>query len=172
MLLPHVDASEEAPLVPVTEDEADSADDEQESSSHAAGGDEIPIVVVPQARASEFIELHDLLADAWSLVAALGDHQCSLQTRLNTHKRRMLQNITGVEQRVIIVERSIIQFQSLEEAKRNEVAFLSLALTSMDIILRITDDVVATAIARPECSRWRRLQAMTLVRATYSVDSP
>ncbi|KAJ4972703.1 hypothetical protein NE237_005877 [Protea cynaroides] len=41
----HVDTSEEAPSVPVAEDEADSANDEQESPSHAIGGDERVIAV-------------------------------------------------------------------------------------------------------------------------------
>ncbi|KAJ4966037.1 hypothetical protein NE237_017886 [Protea cynaroides] len=121
------------------------------------------------ARASEFVELRDLLADARSLVTTLDDHQRSLQTRLDTHKSRMLQNIAGVEQRVIVVEWSIIQLQSLEEATMNKVTFLWSALAG--IVPWITDDIVAIVTPRRE-SYNRRRQAVALTRATFSVDSP
>ncbi|KAJ4970387.1 hypothetical protein NE237_003486 [Protea cynaroides] len=169
--LMHVDTSEEAPSVPVAEDKDESSKGEPESLPYAAGGNEVPVVAVPQARASEFVELRGLLADARSLLAALDDHQRSLQTRLDAHKRRMLQTITGVEQREIVVERSIIQLQG-SVATRNEVTFLRSALTSAGIVPFITEDVMAIARARSECSCWPHHQVVAPTRATYSIDSP
>ncbi|KAJ4981241.1 hypothetical protein NE237_032078 [Protea cynaroides] len=104
----HVDSSEEALSGPVAKGIADSYDNEQKSSSHAIGADEVPTAAAPQAKASGFTELQGLLVDACSLVAALDDHQCSLQTKLDSHKRRMLQNITRVKKCVISLEQRFI----------------------------------------------------------------
>ncbi|KAJ4964597.1 hypothetical protein NE237_016446 [Protea cynaroides] len=136
-----------------------------------AGADEVLAVVAPQAKASSFTELRDLLANAHSIVTTLDDYQHSLKIRLDAHERRMLQNITGAEQWEIALERRFIAFEATQEVTRQEITFLQAALTKADLIEPMPEDM-KLGKASQEHRRQRRLQAVAPARATYSVDSP
>ncbi|KAJ4959074.1 hypothetical protein NE237_026185 [Protea cynaroides] len=118
----HMDSSKEAPSVPAIEDVVDSVD-ERESSSHAIGGDEVPMssshaIGGDEVTIAAIAELRELLGDVHSLATTLGEQRQTFQTRLDAYKRCMLQKLTSMKKRVSEIKRCFIQFQDTQDTIR------------------------------------------------------
>ncbi|KAJ4965546.1 hypothetical protein NE237_017395 [Protea cynaroides] len=155
-----VDFDEDVPSGLITEDMAASTN-EQESSLHDVGGDEVLAAMAPQSAVVEMAELRELLGDVHSLV-----------TTLATHKHCMLQKLTSMEQRVSGLERGFIQFQDSLDAIRHEVTYTQTMLVTEGLIVPMPDNVATTTSARLESTHRLWLWSVARVRATYSADNP
>ncbi|KAJ4946671.1 hypothetical protein NE237_000017 [Protea cynaroides] len=70
--------------------------DEQDSSSHDVGGDEVPAAAATLTIVVEMVELRELLGDVCSLVTTLDDQRRAHQTSLVAHKHEITYTRTAL----------------------------------------------------------------------------
>ncbi|KAJ4959749.1 hypothetical protein NE237_019659 [Protea cynaroides] len=151
-----LDSSEEAKSRPVTKGEDKFASNEQESSSHAVGGNELPAAVAPQVVVVEMAELPGQLGDVRSLVTTLDD-------QLQAYKTSLAVDPPWVSR--------FIQLKDTLDAIRHEVTFTQTMLVIEGLTVPMPGDVATMASARHESTRRQRLRSVATVWATYCVDS-